>query len=1157
MKEELIKYKTSIFNQESAPLFSWEEKLQSGYYQSLIDKSSSYEKPKPVIPKELPLFIEQVIKRIRGFDNPFLKTQPTNPLYKKLTQSYSSKSGNSDSVQYLFSDTLLKDLKLGYTKEFIEENFQNFKKALDKFREEDTWSPDGIFTLYRLSHPEYAQDILPFYKNLINQLKQNHYPFQGFEQAIILGLIRINNKDANELLKQFLTNFNYTDANLAPQTPLMPTSSISYSRRALYYLGKEHLAQTENWNPKQEAEFSFTSIKKRVEENDKNYFDAQNYMQLPFETRERLVDFILSGQGPDQDIFSLKQALCEEINSSQFVNLKSVYNLIKNRDLLAGYKNTPPALYRYIIHEALKDEFSLTFDQLNLFFQRFGIEEDFSKVDLSVVKIINSIIRESSNQSIEDLKPEISSFSLWLKLAEISPNSIKKYIVESVLNQKGSLLTFKHFTFTIYEQLSNNISLPGFEASDPSSILAFYEIPDEILEHLDSSPKLTGLLLTKGNNRALEMIKKLQTPEYWQKVNAFKDIYTYDLSKDQIYMATLFGWEAKSFQRLEQAYDEAFSANPLDIDAFDFSQVKPEQAEELISLINNPSIQKHLEQLNNFAKTKDMSLSKMITACISLDKFLRMVEENNFSEFASIPDSSILSFVEPRWFDLLLKAETANRPEEAGFQDLEKVIEEALDYYRKNGLESEDGVWSVNLSMRRDANLLEDQHVFLTIRNTPFGVRLSLEFKVREGELGNQELAEKMKWLGSMGTTVPDADPEIEKATEKLKEHWCAVCNNYEASENQLKDLGISQETFEKIKLKASQQISASEGGVVFLATEKVRHLKTSSRVHGQYLIRNTHSYSIRPDMEVYSATQYTPMAYRGYVRIDMSPEGDRKETANRLYGFLTLSGLVSSVARTSPDSEREYMQRRLEWHRKQPISSEESLLKLRWEEVYQNYLTYVQPDAYKTYENLGLRYFISTMRTKEGVAGALTLGTMSSNERRRRGIIRGGASLDGDISGGGADYAFLRTITKNVGSQDDLSIGPIGGGFVLIYAPELADRTDWFAYLHDNFGNTEEKQLNTRPTPEEYFSQLTNDYKLDNEICFKKGIRPDKIIGVLVQGSSEAESPESLIDLLKRRDITKLHGIPIEECIITGATVAHGEKLLEAYKKAKSQKTA
>ena len=261
----------------------------------------------------------------------------------------------------------------------------------------------------------------------------------------------------------------------------------------------------------------------------------------------------------------------------------------------------------------------------------------------------------------------------------------------------------------------------------------------------------------------------------------------------------------------------------------------------------------------------------------------------------------------------------------------------------------------------------------------------------------------------------------------------------------------------------------------------------------------------------------------------DMSPELAKSRLREILEKDL---GIPSALSKVSKEAEQNYKTARYKWqHAIEEDLTSEQIAKakaLEYEEVFPGYTTLVEKGIHKEYFKEGNEDIRATHLLYEdnfkSVYNILTHGLMSTTERFSRGIMRNGMSSNVDIDTGGADNVFTRITNSKHRKQIH--------GNLIIFKPELFDRTDWYAYGYDNYGSTYEENFSDRLSPKEAIAQISDDEDIlcNNEQMFRTGIGANYIESIMVDPINR----NKYIKWLKEKGIEEFDGRNIEEVIIS-----------------------
>lgn len=306
------------------------------------------------------------------------------------------------------------------------------------------------------------------------------------------------------------------------------------------------------------------------------------------------------------------------------------------------------------------------------------------------------------------------------------------------------------------------------------------------------------------------------------------------------------------------------------------------------------------------------------------------------------------------------------------------------------------------------------------------------------------------------------------------------------------------------------------------------------------------------PDAEVVFADDANRRALLGQLTIRVYGN-DGVTSAQRLKQIFSDLGLDMLAQDPTPEDDRLFRLSRLAWQHapqeeirtrragRTAVELEDILRrkgidparagKLVEREVWPGYRTFVEEGATSRYKALGAEYLFAGVDDAESVVRILSPdspGLMSTCERYRFGIFKGGASPGSDIGTGGADSAFARLVPRNARGKRMFRESYKGGGYRLIIDVAELDRTDWYAYGHDAFGITY-RDFERRPAAEEFLQRLNREYRPNNEVMFRKGIRKESIIGITCDSYYMRDT---LLQEFRRAGIMEVNGRKIEDFI-------------------------
>lgn len=297
-------------------------------------------------------------------------------------------------------------------------------------------------------------------------------------------------------------------------------------------------------------------------------------------------------------------------------------------------------------------------------------------------------------------------------------------------------------------------------------------------------------------------------------------------------------------------------------------------------------------------------------------------------------------------------------------------------------------------------------------------------------------------------------------------------------------------------------------------------------------------------------------------VPISMDPEAIEKNLGEILEKDL---GIPDALGEVSEEAERKYKIARYRWQ--YAITDEltpkqvEQAEKLDREEVFPGYTTFVERGKHQEYlseygEDVRAVHDLRTGSAKS-IYRILTQGLMCTTERYSRGVMRKGMSSATDIDTGGADSVFTRI-------ANEAQRGMMNGS-VVVFKPEIFDRTDWYSYGGDTYGSTDDESFARRLSPDAIFTRTTgptNFYPSGNEQMFRTGIGANFVESIEVDSYFRDE----IITELRSMGLEEIGGRPIEEVVVLRQTTqsemvpsptGNHDALIEYKNKKKAEKQA
>ena len=275
-----------------------------------------------------------------------------------------------------------------------------------------------------------------------------------------------------------------------------------------------------------------------------------------------------------------------------------------------------------------------------------------------------------------------------------------------------------------------------------------------------------------------------------------------------------------------------------------------------------------------------------------------------------------------------------------------------------------------------------------------------------------------------------------------------------------------------------------------------------------------------------------------GLVKVEV-PSGTDPEATEQILGEILEKdlGIPDALGEVPEEAEREYKMARYKWQHMitgnlTPEQMEQAE-KLHREEVFPGYTTLVERGKHGEYlerygEDIRAIHHLWTGSAKS-IYRILTQGLMCTTERYSRGVMKSGMSSTIDMDTGGADSVFTRI--TNEAERGKMN------GVVVVFKPEVFDRTDWYSYNYDTYGSTDDEYFVDRLSPDTIFDTITNPnsyYSSCNEQMFRTGIGAGFVESIEVGGS---DSRDGIIAELRSMGLEEIDGKPIEEVVILRKT--------------------
>jgi hypothetical protein len=187
---------------------------------------------------------------------------------------------------------------------------------------------------------------------------------------------------------------------------------------------------------------------------------------------------------------------------------------------------------------------------------------------------------------------------------------------------------------------------------------------------------------------------------------------------------------------------------------------------------------------------------------------------------------------------------------------------------------------------------------------------------------------------------------------------------------------------------------------------------------------------------------------------------------------------------------------------------------------TFDNQVSVVADDVEKfaewNFAYVGSKSFGTTLQLLQGS------GWSSRRNRLLHGVWNGGQSAGADFQNGGAKGTFFRIAGPGKAMLSSYECQ-------IIVHPRVFQRTDWWRYNQDGYGNTSSYNQHGAPvakSPKRYTGELST----TNEIIFEGGVSAQDIVAVVVNDDTQRAD---MIAKLQAAGITELNGKPLNEVII------------------------
>ena len=198
--------------------------------------------------------------------------------------------------------------------------------------------------------------------------------------------------------------------------------------------------------------------------------------------------------------------------------------------------------------------------------------------------------------------------------------------------------------------------------------------------------------------------------------------------------------------------------------------------------------------------------------------------------------------------------------------------------------------------------------------------------------------------------------------------------------------------------------------------------------------------------------------------------------------------------------------------------------------QVSPGYSTYAEPGRGEAFakKHPGFRGLLHDLHTVKATAGALMNGLYSTLGRWSRGLATHGASSESDMGRGSGDSVFTRLWRDDQPKEIN--------GVAILIKPDTLDRTDWYAYHDDQYGEIDNHSFESRETPAKFLSKqhANGGQTFGNEVMVRRMIPPEAFDTVLVEPGRAGEIDQ----MLRKAGVTHVGGRPVDDVVQIGSRV-------------------
>lgn len=298
--------------------------------------------------------------------------------------------------------------------------------------------------------------------------------------------------------------------------------------------------------------------------------------------------------------------------------------------------------------------------------------------------------------------------------------------------------------------------------------------------------------------------------------------------------------------------------------------------------------------------------------------------------------------------------------------------------------------------------------------------------------------------------------------------------------------------------------------------------------------------------------------SWDGYFRIRVRSSGDGAADAKKAVELLKRVGLEDIAQTPTAAAEETLKKARLVWSQVPGRSNEltglsgQRLVKkldeiiqqegidagrlknMVLQKEYNGYITYAEKGLAQELKKAGAKYVYSSVRREEDVIKIIESGGLSSTMSRIKQGIKNpaGASMVADMGTGGAESAFTRLATASAQKTGKrFHSASVAYDYQIKMSMDVMERTDYFSYTFDNFGNAADIASSGK-SPIEFTKELNSYFSSSNEIMFRHGVDSRYFTEIMCDTDFQRQH---LLQEFRSRGIMDINGIDIDKFITVG----------------------